>query len=142
MNMTISMFHFCQRAVPRLALLLIDAATVLTVPSAVRADAGSQVTNWGACSGQCLDANLNGYGPGSKVQTWQCSNGSNQHWYTDYGSCVWQGDGYWYCPVRIGKNTNLCLTANGSGNGAAVVIDTCNTNSPYDLWTYNSSSGA
>lgn len=138
--MTTSALRFSRRAVAwPLAFLLIVISGVLTASSAARADVGSQVTNWAAGSGQCLDANLSGYGPGSKVQTWQCWNGANQHWAIDvsysHRYCQSPGDGYSYCLVRNGNNPNLCLTANGSGNGAAITIDTCNVNSPYDLWT-------
>jgi Ricin-type beta-trefoil lectin domain len=124
-----------------LAMLLAITAAVLARPPVARADTGSNVTNWGAGSGQCLDANLSGYGPGSKVQTWQCWGGANQHWYTDYNNCQYPGDGYYYCLVRNGYNTNMCLYAAGAGNGASVFIDYCNASSRYDTWLYNSSQG-
>jgi hypothetical protein len=76
---------------------------------------GAGSAGWiiGDASGRCLDVWGAATTPGSVVTIYDCHLGSNQLW-------QWQANG-----SLKGVGSNLCLTANGTGNGGPLSIDTC-----------------
>jgi hypothetical protein len=124
--------------VTRIAVPLIAFAAV-SVLSTASAYAGDNVIS--QASNQCLDADANHIGPGDTVQVWSCWGGANQHWSIDHNKCG--GDGGYYCLVRSDATSDgrFCLEG-GSGNGAAVRLNWCDVNNPYQLWWHTPANDA
>jgi hypothetical protein len=76
-------------------------------------------------SSQCLDADTNGTGNGTKVQVWECNQTSQQLWYVHSDRTV-----------ESFRNPGMCLDADSNAqgrNGAKLQLWQCN-GSPQQKW--------
>jgi hypothetical protein len=104
----------------------------------------------GVASGRCVDVPGFSTAPGTALDLWDCNNGGNQSWnytsskqltvYADkcmtagtaatIENCTGTPDQAWELnadqTVTSVADPSQCLTALGTGNGAAVVVATCN----------------
>jgi hypothetical protein len=122
-------------AITVVALIVGISTLLLGAPAFASDNVVSQASN------QCLDADANHIGAGDRVMVWSCWGGANQHWSIDRNNCG--GDGGYYCLVRSDATTDgrFCLQG-GDSNGAAVTLNFCDVNNPYQLWWHTSNNNA
>jgi hypothetical protein len=110
----------------------------------------------GVASARCVDVPGFSTSPGTALDLWDCNNGGNQSWnqtasgqltvYADkcltagasaatIESCSGAADQTWQVNAdQTVSSAAGCLTANGTGNGAAVIVAPCN-GSDDQKWT-------